>query len=495
MSKKAIFAQATLAYWVDVAAKLRDNYGWEICYFIGNRQHEKTLQLFPNAVFHNKDEIRNNFVPDGCKEIIASPLDKPLLSSLSDYESIFLKMMDRQNYDGLMTYFERISTYHSQIIYWKGVLEHFKPDVVVYRVAPHVSHDYALYALCRIMDIQIVMFERTALPGFVFPVNSFEEGSETIRRAYIEALERGNRQEAFLTPETESHLENLSKTYADAMPFYLRHKLTHNKKNGDVGGTVSIFFRVVKHLLKVFLKKKADSDKFFNNRHKRYLKNIGGFKRRKLLAHYNQLANEANLAVPFIFVGLQCEPERQTCPAGGVFGNQYLMIDMLSRLAPGGWKIYVKEHVSQFKVYQAAERAKPIEFYNMIASMPNVQLVPLTYTSFELIDKAKASATVSGTIGWESVVRGKPALLFGHAWYKDCKGVFITHTVENCKKAIQEIKNGYQVNMSEVKCFAQIVEKCSVRGYTHKNKYHKMNTISPEENVENLARVIHEFVF
>jgi hypothetical protein len=49
--------------------------------------------------------------------------------------------------------------------------------------------------------------------------------------------------------------------------------------------------------------------------------------------------------------------------------------------------------------------------------------------------------------------------------------------------------------MSEVKCFAQIVEKCSVRGYTHKNKYHKMNTISPEENVENLARVIHEFVF
>ena len=279
------------------------------------------------------------------------------------------------------------------------------------------------------------------------------------------------------------------------MPYYLKYKLTRYKKSGDVGGTVSILFRVAKDFVKAYLNKKADFDKVPNYMQKRYHTNMGGFKRKKILTTYNQLANEVNLAVPYVFVALQCEPERQTCPAGGVFGNQYLMIDMLSKLAPEGWKIYVKEHVSQFKVYQAAERAKPIEFYNMIASMPNVQLVPLTYTSFELIDKAKASATVSGTVGWESVVRGKPTLLFGHAWYRDCKGVFITHTVENCKKAIQEIKNGYQVNMNEVKCFAQVVEKCSVKGYTHKKKYKKMNTISPEENVENLARAIHEFVF
>ena len=142
MSKKAIFAQATLAYWVDVA----DNYGWDICYFVGSKQREKVLRLFPNTVFHSKAEIRKNFAPQGCKGIIPSPIDKPLLSSLSNYESIFLKMMDRQNYDGLLTYQKRISTYHSQIMYWKGVLEYLRPDIVVFRVAPHVSHDYSLYA-------------------------------------------------------------------------------------------------------------------------------------------------------------------------------------------------------------------------------------------------------------------------------------------------------------------------------------------------------------
>ena len=91
MSKKAIFAQTNGEYWVDVAARLRDTYGWEICYFIGSiTQREKALELFPNAVFHSKAEIRRNVAPDGCETVKPSPLDKPLLSALSEHESIFL---------------------------------------------------------------------------------------------------------------------------------------------------------------------------------------------------------------------------------------------------------------------------------------------------------------------------------------------------------------------------------------------------------------------
>ena len=46
-----------------------------------------------------------------------------------------------------------------------------------------------------------------------------------------------------------------------------------------------------------------------------------------------------------------------------------------------------------------------------------------------------------------------------------------------------------------MKRFAQVVESCSVKGYTDKI-YEKMNIespILPEENVENLAKAIHEF--
>jgi hypothetical protein len=490
MSPKAIFAQAAPAYWIDVAARLRDEYGWEICYFIGKgKQKQKALKLFPNAIFHTYAEAKKTLTPDECRTIVPSPLDKRSLSALSFHESIFMKMMDRYNFGGSLTHAKRISTYHTQLMYWKAVLEHFRPDVVVYRIAPHMGYDYLLYALCRMMDIPTVMFERTSLPGFVYPVESFEKGSEIIRKVYTEALKNDNPKEVSLTPETIAHLESLSQSYKRAMPFHLKFKMNHFKKGGEVSGYAMILLQVALEFGREFILKRRGRDYLL----KKYHKNLGRLKRKRLLAHYNQLANKVNLQDPYIFVALQCEPERQTCPVGGVFGNQYLMVDLLSKLIPKGWKIYVKEHVSQFKEYQAAERSKDFEFYDMIASKPNVELVPLTYTSFELIDNAKASATISGTVGWESVVRGKATLLFGHSWYRDFNGVFVTHTVEACQKAIQKIQTEYQVKRDEVKCFAHVIERCSTRGYIDK-LYGKMNIVSPEKNVENLAKTIHEFV-
>jgi hypothetical protein len=489
MSKKAIFAQAEQISWVDVAAKLRDQYGWEICYFIGGKkQSKRAAALYPDAVFHTKDMARSNRWPEVCDQIPSSPLDETLLSALSFYESIYMKMLDRNDVDGSLTYHKRIASYHSQVMHWKGVIEHFKPDVVVYRIAPHTGYDYVLYALCRVLGIATVMFERTSLPGRVYPVTSFEEASMAIREAYANELEKKNNTAISLTPETEAHLENLSKTFKEAMPYHLKYKLKHYKKNGDVGGIPSILFRFVGEVANAVRHKRANRE-YLNER---YHESMGRLKRKKLLAHYNQLAKPVDTNLPYIFVALQCEPERQTCPAGGVFGNQYLMIDLLSKLLPHGWMLYVKEHVSQFKDYQAAERSKTLDFYDRIASKHNVELVPLSYTSFELIDHAKASATVSGTVGWESVVRGKPSLLFGHSWYRDCRGVFVTHTVENCKEAIRKIQNGFQIDRNELICFAKVVESCSVRGYIDKF-YEKMNIVSPEENVENLARAIYEF--
>ncbi len=489
MSVKAIFPQVFQAYWIDVAAELRDKYGWDICYFVGKgRLREKSLKLFPRAVFHTKAAFLKNLIPDGCEAVAPSHLDKELLSALSLYESIFMKMMDRYNYDGSLTYQKRVSHYHFMLSYWKGALEHFRPDVIVYSVSPHLGYDYASYAVSRIMNIPTVMFERTSLPGFVYPVTSFEDGSEIIRRSYINALKTIEKKKISLTPETAAYIEKLSQDYESAMPFHLRYKLTHFKNRGDVGKTALLLLRIARDFIIAQVFKRGN----LHFLRKGYYKSIGLLKKKKLLAHYRQLAHAVNLKRPYVFVALQCEPERQTCPVGGVFGNQYLMINLLSRVVPEGWKIYVKEHPSQFKAYQMAERAKTAEYYDLIASTPKVKLVPLTYNSFNLIDCAQATATVSGTVGWESVLRGKPTLMFGHSWYQDCKGIFVTHTREDCRKAIRKIKNGYTIDMDEVKCFAQVVESCSVRGYIDR-LYEKMKIIPPEENVENLAKSIFEF--
>ena len=225
---------------------------------------------------------------------------------------------------------------------------------------------------------------------------------------------------------------------------------------------------------------------------KSYYKNIGVFKKKKLFDHYRRLSRNADLAKPYVFVALQCEPERQTCPSGGVFGNQYLMIDLLSKCVPENWLIYVKEHPSQFKSYQIAERSRTTAFYDQISELHNVRLVSLETNSFELIDRAIASASVSGTVGWESVVRSKPMMLFGYSWYTGCEGVFVTHTQAQLISAIDSIQNNYRVDPMKVRLFASILEKEGIQGYIDRI-YEKMDIIPLDTNVENLAVCIHRF--
>jgi len=487
MSKKVIFAHASQAFWQDVAARFQDEYGWEICYLIGGDQKERALKLFPDAVFHTHAEAKMNLVPQGCEAVKPSALDKSLITALSFNESIFIKMMDRFNYDGMLSYRQRIATYHKQLMYWKGVIEHFKPDLVVFRVAPHMGYDYVLYSLCRKLAVDTLMFERPTIPGLVIPVSSFEEESPVIKKNYRACLQKAHSAAITLSPEASAHLDKLSQPYEQATPFHVIYK-QKRYKGGDIGSSLGILRRLFREQVKGILFDKWEPD----YRKRKYHKRLGEIKRKRLLAHYRQLAKNIDLSVPYIFVALQCEPERQSCPVGGVFTHQYLMIDLLSKLVPEGWKVYVKEHPSQFKRYQSAERSKTIESYDFIAGMPKVELAPLDMTSFELIDHAQATVTVAGTVGWESLVRGKPVLLFSHSWYSACKGVFVTHTVEDCKSAIQAIKNGFQINANEVKCFAQAVEQSSYRGYVDKVN-EQMGFISSEENATNLAKAIYEY--
>jgi hypothetical protein len=490
MTTRAIFAQAEQIHWVDVAARLRDHNGWEICYFIGGKkQAKRAAALFPGTIFHTKDIARLNRWPRECNAIALPPLDQPLLAALSSYESIYMKMLDRNDTDSRLTYRKRVASYHSQVIHWKGILAHFKPDVVVYRIAPHTGYDYVLYALCRVMGIPTVMFERTSIPGRVYPVASFEERSAAVREAYATELKAPVRPNGRFLPETAAHLEKLSKSFSQGMPYHLQYKLQHYKKSGDLGSYLSIVFRFAAEVAGTARKRRINQTVLAE----RYHDCRGQLKRKRLRDHYNHLARPVNTREPYIFIALQCEPERQTCPIAGVFGHQFLMIDMLSKRLPDGWQLYVKEHVSQFKDYQPAERSKSIDFYDRIAAMPNVKLVPLSTTSFELIDNAQASATVSGSVGWESVVRGKPSLLFGNSWYRDCHGVFVIHTIEECAHAIRELQNGFQVKRQKLNAFVRTIEAVSVRGYIDRF-YAQLGILTPEENVANLAAAIDRFV-
>ena len=104
-----------------------------------------------------------------------------------------------------------------------------------------------------------------------------------------------------------------------------------------------------------------------------------------------------------------------------------------------------------------------------------------------------ASATVSGTVGWESVVRGKPSLLFGNSWYRECRGVFVIRTVDECKDALEKISKGFRINGDDIINYAKTIEQNAIRGYID-IFYEKLNVVDRDENIENLAQAIDAFI-
>ena len=483
MKIRALFTQCTLDYWLRVATELKDTYGWEICYLTGSKVEHRAKREFPGVPFHTINQILKNEVPKEASEIPLKPIDKTLIQAMSFHESIFMKMMNRFDIDGKFDYHKRLYYYHNQLAYWKSILDFYRPDVVVFRVTPHRGYDYLLYALAQYCRIKTILIERTAIPGYLFAVSSFETGSRELKDHYDNMGSTREEGPVALSESTRSYLERLQQSYDRGAPFHLRFKLRNQSYT-----LFHVFWFFLKDLVKWGYARRFEKDFIRRSAYK----SLGQVRKRRLKRYSDRLSVRADLTQPYVFVALQCEPERQTCPSGGVFGSQYLMIDMLSRLVPEGWKIYVKEHISQFKSYQNAERARTRDFYRFILRRPNVRLVSLKHTSYELIDRAMASATVSGTVAWESVVRGKPALLFGHSWYGGCEGVFEAGTSEGCSKALQAIAGGYRVDAARVERFAKAVEEIGTLGYNDK-VYEKMDLISPEENVKHQASMIHRF--
>ena len=190
---------------------------------------------------------------------------------------------------------------------------------------------------------------------------------------------------------------------------------------------------------------------------------------------------------------LQYQPEKSTCPLGGKFNEQRLMIKSLRSSLPDNIKILVKEHPSQF-IYDYArygEYFRDKSYYKSILEIPNVELLDMRTNIFDYIDNALFIASVTGTICWEAVNRKTPALCFGHSWMLGCEGIYAIEKSNDIKTAIEAIIDHKKtVNLPLVHLYAKTI---------HELKFHlavggptqlKKKNISETENAELLFNAI-----
>jgi hypothetical protein len=479
---RVIYATSELDEWVELAEHMQARKKWEPVYWVTTPKNEKKIQKhFPSTHCQNFiDAIRGRYMPlEGLTQV--TPLDSVTIVKYNSYEKVALKMMDRMDATAYsFNYSERLQLYYDFLAYWINAIKVLNADYVLFSESPHALFQYILYAVCVENDIKVLRFVPTHIDGLTFLAYSIDKSPKYLQGKVLSR--------ALKTSLMQKYIDRIRGEYSIALPYYMKD--IHDKRT--LGVTIKKSIGKLKRFFtsKTILayKKSASvalSEVNIAKKELLYYKVRGLWFKQKLQKSYTHLAIKPNLNKDYIYVALHYQPEKTTSPEGGIFVDQWLMVQMLAFFVPEGWLIYVKEHSAQFAERLYGEQGRTHDFYERCDRLKNVKLVATETSSFDLIDNAKAVATVTGTVGLESVIRSVPVLCFGHAWYAQCEGVFEIRNNNELHAVLQKIKKGYQIDKKAVEYFLYAIEEISLQCYLNPGNKAGVS-FDKEENLKNL---------
>jgi len=454
---------------------------------------EEVSTSYPRAIFQKGSDIFNgNMINEPSSDNIP-PCNPDLLKKLSECEVEVLGMMDRMDYFCTSTG-KRKRIFHQMVSYWDYILNENNIDLVVFPVIPHQIYDFVVYCLAKVRNIDTMYFQYTAISSRMLIVEDILYGNRNLK------LHHSNNEEMI---ESASH--DVRKVFFDArekdkdnVPLVIQlnrsDKISINKlalviKERRVIKSINGLIKRFVLFPEVISFKYLSFFKYNTKRIAWYFHQI------KLRFEYNSLVDKISFSEKYIYVAMHFQPEASTIPMGGVYSDQLLMIETLSHSLPDGWLLYVKEvenqlHSKAGKSYQG----RWLGYYKSISKINNVKIISTNISTFDLLKSCQAIATVSGTVGWEAVLRDKPALIFGYPWYMHSPWICRVSSVDSCRKFINKIRSGdFNAHKKETVNYLIALDKYSVSCQTNP-RIIKTLPLSNQENCQSIAREISEYI-
>jgi hypothetical protein len=455
---------------INLVSGLKQN-GHEVVYWTGTKKNEGK---FPEIILHDHYDAWVGIPPKELAGAEFNPPGEDLIKKLAGVESIIMTMMNK-HFEG-MCVDERKNLYYSLLGYWWGVLNKFKPEAIIFSAPPHPTFSYLIFELARLLKIKTIVFYGTSVAGRMIWCDDFWRGSELLLKELA-----NNKDKEFTIDDLNEDLRLYYKFHTnennDTTPRSAKYVMKKNNFWNKIILKIKIAFKSLKDFT-IFKKTFLYFKKLLvNNAQKEYRR------------FYN---SHPDFSKKFIYLPLHYQPECNTSPLGGVFVNQILMIKILAASLPKGWFVYVKEHPAQWMAFGLNYTDYRYQgYYRQISQIKNVQLIPAKTNSFFLVNQAQAVATVTGTAGWEAILRHKPVLIFGYPWYKDCSGVFRINDTESCRLAIKKITEGYKPNGQAVINYLKCIESASIHGYIGED-FPGYAKITKQGCLENILAVINK---
>lgn len=324
----------------------------------------------------------------------------PLLSERSFYQ----KVPWTNFFNGLMSISNLIINYMDYIC---GI----NPKFMFYHSTPHNIYSWVFGKVCELMGIPVYISKRSALPWRSFLTKGINE--------YDIIPIKNNFDD---TKVINEFIKVNSGNFADAISPYEKKGIEARKGK----------FWSWKAEFQFAMKADTLAKKLFVR------PMISIFRKYPLYKYYQSLAIN-NYNGKYVVVFLHYQPERTSLPEGFNFTQQLHLVRTLRLGLPKDVAILIKEHPATF-VGHFDMRCRIKEFYKLITQFDNTKLLDISSDSFTIIDNAMAVATMTGTAGAQSMVRGVPVLAFGKAPYLDAPDCYPIYNVEDVQNAFIKIQ-------------------------------------------------------
>ena len=492
-----VLYQSHQEYTVELAKLLFGSLGWAPVFWLTGRSTQKKItKNFPDTkVFPYLNSVKG-YVAECIRDRMPNDAPSDLVNHVLAKKDVLYYMMDRNDSGNSFQELEKERFLLHLIRVWFNLIEHTKPSVLIFEEEPHQASDYVLYLISKKIGKKIIMFRRAFFQDLIFATTEFENPPQKLLEVYEEnILSKDSRLSEFLT----THFNLISDSLYDGVRKRTLWNVDPTNENQEaIGKTfcrkIGEYYQKLKFALSIVGgtyhndqkevgKNITDSNMSFFTFRRIIQKTIK--RNAKLLDYYNNLCEPIpNGTDKFIYFPLHYQPERTTCPLGGEFTRQEKAVDYLLSSLPGNWLICIKEHPRTFseKYARYSKNYRSEQLYDYFASHPCIRLISFQTNSFELIDRSAAVATISGTVAWESVIRGKYAMMFGFGWMRGCEGVLFTSTNTDIERALEIIASNRRPNIEKIKSFASALESISFNGAVGGTSSLRNKGISVEEN-------------
>lgn len=457
---------------MDAAKRISKEIGLTPYYWLYNPSNQNSYNYLNEPFIRIKHDIYKAYKtipPDGAPAPVV--VDEVLLRRFDGYFDAFNRQLDRCAPSDAFTYAERADLFRRNIAHWYSVLTTDDVRFVLFSNTPHNCYDYIAYAVATELGIPTAMFVASLIGATCLHTT-------TVRVAPRVDVRVGAKPNELV----RAHLDSV-RTQA-LMPWYM------DSATFDEPGTYVSPWSLKAMYMKLPGVPYEESN--LGQREWAEYQQYAVAMRREFKRRYIALAEKVDPDVPYVYMPLHYQPERSTCPEGGAYTDQILAAQVVASKLPEGWQLYVKEHPSQFSDKGYGELGRSLTDYQKLKEIPGVKLVSLDTSTFALTDSAKAVVTITGTPGWEAVLRGKPAITFGEPWYSTCSGVYRCHSAEEVGAAFTDIVAGAAPDPSLVDAFAQSVFEQGFRGYLEpgNDEVARLGPMTAEERAKNIADAV-----